>query len=165
MRRPGRRRARGFSMIELVVGLGLLAVCIGAMAEFAVGETRGVAVSLERTLANQVLGELQACMGRRSRSFYQRGGFPARPEGFTALHASLLEDHPLVLPADPEEAPASPVAAELVRQMRALGIQRFLLYEDRGPPEQGGYGLVTFTVRYRDSQGRTKEVFSFEVVR
>ena len=131
---------KGTSLIEVLIATTILAFGLGAILQLGTGETRRVHSTRERLVAQAELKRLdQAFQAHPALYFASRGLLEAtHPEDFTALHATLLDEHPLLAGPLPD------------------GLERAVLSE---PTVSGGYRL-TFLVRYRVPGGATRELSS-----
>lgn len=157
-------RRTGFTMVELAIALLILALSVASLMEFARAEIEGVDLSLERFLAQQALGELEACWGGRYAQLFEREGFAGSPEEFGPLHASYLDDHPQTTSVGPGEASSAPVRQALAREWAALGLTRRVTFRKERGPDGAEVGVVTFAVSYRTDRGDLRTVERFEIV-
>lgn len=154
-----RRRTRGFTLVEVLVALGLVAGGAAALLGLTIGDARALALTEERLLATHALDALRAGFGGRPLGEYRDRGFPPRFEEFTPLAATLLEDHP----ATASDAD-SPVDADLARRAAVANLRRAVLFEPTTTPEGLDAGIVTFVVRYTGAGGAPRELRAREIV-
>jgi hypothetical protein len=96
-----RMRRAGMSLVEALVAAAILAVSMGALLTMNSQESRGVAFTGRRFYALMQLAELRESMAGKPMYFYVDNAFPSDPAAFTALHSTLIEDHPLLLHCEP----------------------------------------------------------------
>ena len=154
---------RGFSLVEVLVGVALLGGALAALLTFGTQEVRIVGLTEERYHATQALEDLQEVFGGKPLYYYRDRGFPATFDAFDALLASNFELHPLVLPL-PDPAAASTVERELVARADQMAMRRAVLFEPFTTPAGGDAGVVSFVVRYRTRSGQERQVSTVRVV-
>lgn len=150
---------RGFSMVELVVAVAVLAVALVSLMTFSAQEVDSIEFTGDRLVATQALRELSECFGGLPLHYYKEKGFPERFEAWTPLHETLFADHP-VMAGGP---PGDPVGAEIEAVRAAIGLRRAVLV--RGFTTAAGVeaGVVRFVVRYQGAGGQTRELTSAAV--
>lgn len=155
------RKRRGFSVLETVIAIAVLAVSVAAMMQFNTGETRAIEMSEERLTAIMLLGEIQQTLNNKDYSFYAT--FPNKRENFDTLAESVVLEHPTVF-NHKDTTVDTPFAKELRKTLERMQVRRYVLFEtfvDSGGREGG---VVTYLVTYVSKEGVTKEVSTFEIV-
>ncbi len=151
--RYGRRP--GFSLVEVLVAVAVLATAMAGLLAFSTQETRNVILTEDRFYAIQALTELEEAFADKPGYWFRDQGFPADPSGFSALHRTLLDDHPLLVPPG-LPANRTEVTRVLDERYRSLGIRRSVLAVPSADMPEAM--VVTFLVEYASPSGGTRRV-------
>jgi hypothetical protein len=152
-------RRRAVSLVEVLLGLVILMVAMGAAMQLSVQSSRGTRWSGSLLLAELALTELEAAHGGRTPAHYVTRGFPSSDTGWTGLHDSRLADHRLLDPGDGE------LATALQARRAAMELTRRVYFEALVPRHPSRGGRVSLRVGYRGQDGRPRELRRDQVVR
>jgi prepilin-type N-terminal cleavage/methylation domain-containing protein len=152
---------RGFSVLEVVVAIAILAFSVAAMMRFTSSESRSIEMSQERLTTIMLLSEIQQTLNNRDYAFY-KNTFPTKREDFDSLAETVVLELPTVF-NHKDTTVNTPFAKELRQTLKRMKVRRYVLFE---PRNEGGqeFGIVTYLATYVSKAGVTKEVSTFEIV-
>lgn len=155
------RRRRGFSVLEVVVAIGVLAGSVAALMTMSSGESRGVQMSEQRLTAIMLLTELQQTLSGKSWNYYQ--AFPTQKDGWDPLTETLVLDHVTVFDHR-DTTDTRPWAVQMRATLAQMKVERYVLRQPFTTSTGLAGDVVTYLVSYEGKAGVRKEVSTFEVV-
>lgn len=158
-------RRRGLSLIEVLVAVAILAVSLAAILTLASSENTAGASDRDRLLAAGLLRELEECFAHRPRRYFGSPhglAFPETLDQFGDLHASAILEHPMITPANPEEA-RDGIGRALAGFLATRKARRAILLSAPDGPD--GPGVVTFLVEWESPSGGSRTLRRHRVVR
>lgn len=157
-----RSHRRGFSVLEVVIAIAVLAGSIAALMQLNSQEGRSIEMSEERLTAIMLLTEMQQTMSGRSYDYFK--DFPTNEAGFDALFRSMvIEEHPTVFD-ERDTSDTRPFAQHLRTTMDRMKVDRFVLIEPFTTAAGTNALVVKYLVHYQGKAGVRKTVSTFEVV-